>query len=1230
MYVGDEGLDRDGEALLLTLKADRFNADLAASWFGLRQGSTGPALPRFIQLCRHWAQSPDCKRLDLLAEHAGPLDAHVAQGECVCPSRIVQLAGRQDEPIDAAERLMAMALGADHHAVPPMLLMAALLVKGDVGLPARIVYTRHARREFSACSGSIPHLVRAPEFAMVQTSDDFDAGLRTVNRLLKDVLRPDAPTVSFGLQLMDRHGKPPELLFHLSGPSISTALAVGTLWMLQDHIDDRFAELKNAVTNLRPDRLVVTAGLSGTVKTDQYGAPIAWPEPTPVGGFVAKKALYETYFNALKPYHASGQCVEGFGVPDPGYKPPLDLLALIEKMSADTGRGLNPPQVKVYQWCIDNEVGETIDEHEWGAAQDQAWPKDLDAWLVQQVVQAYNVAGRRRHDRRPAFGQPQAVQALTSPVILKPKDGSACRMDQLLGDGVASPWVISGPPLSGKSSLLASWVLRQARIALRSLSLRPGMSAGGQVEICLHVDLGILLRQAGDSRSPGWTGKALQEHLMKVAPWMTFEPDETGSPRIARLPHSVCVGFGEEALLHHEVKLRLLFDGLDADDAQRHEQATLFSELAQWLACQSHDVLLPPVFAMRSQDPADALHIQGWPGLRYAEVEPWSQADWRGYLDQPDSAAVQGLSKAAHRVLLRRLGLAGQAPAAATTEFQQFCTRPGHVAAICELLRQDPNADHLPTTPGRMLLALLWNLLVAAAKVDPVADGRDWLWNGLAADGVLSAARDRHWPPEPVVMNSGVVQGLAAMATALGDTRHDWVNVADIAAHLGWKEECTERWRAAVVQLNLVDVDPLDRSKLAFQQRHWRSLFLALSRQSPDRAGLPMSEEPLSSLYPRSHLPPVHPQAQNIRLAFDVACDQDRLVWMDKLLSSNLPLAAQLAIDHQPTLERLPHWALTLERLRAQLLHRGSKGGGTDLPRHLEAAISLGRLGDTLRYQMAPLKSQGDDGMPRTALRLHPKHWHWLSVAGADFHMAAFPVTQGEWDSFLAYPRACDPDALWWQDGGGAAVAWLKSREAADLRGLGMTAWRGVWANPLLPVTGISWYAARAYVAWARRVELYAELGYGDPDLPTEWEWCVAAGVIGDDGRSLPEGADFNHAGLALNRPVPVGLFKSDLIRSVPSRSDRPDEGLADLRGNVHQWCSSVFHAIGGFRPQQPDPNVTNVPAPECPGAVAVRGGSYSKQLVQCDVTCVGRKRPDRDSLDLGFRMVLRRRGARA
>lgn len=154
-------------------------------------------------------------------------------------------------------------------------------------------------------------------------------------------------------------------------------------------------------------------------------------------------------------------------------------------------------------------------------------------------------------------------------------------------------------------------------------------------------------------------------------------------------------------------------------------------------------------------------------------------------------------------------------------------------------------------------------------------------------------------------------------------------------------------------------------------------------------------------------------------------------------------------------------------------------------------------------------RSAGDDERPQ----------HRLHIAA--FHIARYPISNAQYHLFVQASGHRPP--LFWKGGQFPA-------DQADH-----------------PVVGVSFHDAVAFCRWAREIT-------GLPlRLPTEVEWEKAA--RGTDGRLYPWGATWdarrcqNREGKARGT-APVTQFSP--------AGDSP-YGVADLAGNVQEWCSSLF-----------------------------------------------------------------------
>lgn len=170
-------------------------------------------------------------------------------------------------------------------------------------------------------------------------------------------------------------------------------------------------------------------------------------------------------------------------------------------------------------------------------------------------------------------------------------------------------------------------------------------------------------------------------------------------------------------------------------------------------------------------------------------------------------------------------------------------------------------------------------------------------------------------------------------------------------------------------------------------------------------------------------------------------------------------------------------------------------------------------------------------------------------VRVGDFYAGWRPVTVADFAPFVERGWG---DDRWWPEGQREAEASPRD-------------WLLQLHHRSRPVVGVSWFAARAFCAWATAEGRAAAWGGPDDgviDLPSEaeWEWLAR----GSDGRVFPWGdappgdGDAARAAyspgrhvedeLTLDAATPVGAF--------PAGSRGP---FVDLAGNVWEWCLDAW-----------------------------------------------------------------------
>jgi Tol biopolymer transport system component/formylglycine-generating enzyme required for sulfatase activity len=168
-----------------------------------------------------------------------------------------------------------------------------------------------------------------------------------------------------------------------------------------------------------------------------------------------------------------------------------------------------------------------------------------------------------------------------------------------------------------------------------------------------------------------------------------------------------------------------------------------------------------------------------------------------------------------------------------------------------------------------------------------------------------------------------------------------------------------------------------------------------------------------------------------------------------------------------------------------------------------------------------------------------------------EFEIARYPVTNAEFQRFVeatGYRTQSEKERYGW--------VWNGS-ECEQVKGADWRHPQGPHSNlegkMNHPVVQVSWHDAVTYCEWLSRKtgKLYR--------LPTEAEWEKAA--RGTDGREWPWGNEWNESKCNTANGGPGTT--TPVSRYSPHHGDSP-YGVADIAGNVWEWCDDWFQAYQG------------------------------------------------------------------
>ncbi|MGE5287132.1 MAG: SUMF1/EgtB/PvdO family nonheme iron enzyme [Micromonosporaceae bacterium] len=366
--------------------------------------------------------------------------------------------------------------------------------------------------------------------------------------------------------------------------------------------------------------------------------------------------------------------------------------------------------------------------------------------------------------------------------------------------------------------------------------------------------------------------------------------------------------------------------------------------------------------------------------------------------------------------------------------------------------------------------------------------------------------------------------------------------------------------------------------------------------------------------------------SERVDLFFDrlgISCMNQRLGIRAARVSLGGHILRELGLSGY-RLSRAPRWVDAVKSIR-ELFDSPS-----DVPVAVRygAAVAYGIMGDDrLAHPEAtwvPIPG-GRFWMGAQAVSPHSRNYDpdaapWESpvsqVEVSPFAIRKFPITVSEYQAFVDAGGYCGTGARYWLADG---WQWRTQTQAEA-----PVEWAAQLSVPNAPVSGVTWHECMAYCGWLTENDGRGNI-YRLP-YEREWEYAAKRDISsfqfrwGDRMHSGDE-AEANWAGAFLRRKTPVGMFPASTT----------DDGVADLFGNVEEWCMDAWPEEGNLYSAAAAATGAGTSRKEARSPAGgtwqgtkrvVRGGSCIRFSRLCRPTYRSRIRQDRGYLSVGFRPV--------
>jgi len=1155
-------------------------------------------------------------------------------------SRSVLLSNRLSEPQNFEEALllrcfeqggvMTNLFDSDHDSRLDMSVFAVR--KGSTGRrTGEVMSLRLWRMTVAPDQFDAPRFVRSPGSYLLPCDRDFTDQLSRIESSFEHTLR-NAPPVCLVWDISPLADD--AILLGVKGASFGAAFALSAYRLLRDSIADPV--VKARLSDSDPRAIGVTAQIHGRSGRPQL-SHTAWPLLESIDGVEQKWLASAGWGDAmaekrrviptklLVAHAQANQSNDEHGIEPLSKCPGANLASLAElfqRASELTGERLAAQtQALLFALLRDDAtppslIDATVDE----LSSDHS-PRGLLGYLLHRY--ALRASGRHVAFTLPGITDVQSAAASAIKILISPTGGVKSRardagplpsIEGLLSlPDQPSAWVLTAGPGAGKTFLLADF---EKRMALAAIHARCSGALSHQEPLWVPAWLSLSRLDVSDGNFDAQLTKLWQEQY-PCYPLAKFMDDV------------------ERAGL----RWVLLLDAINESMGDYTQRKTAMSRIAQWIHNQRQrfgSTQFVSVFSVRSleQVPVESQLV----GFRaeQATLAQWSIQDAVQYIEKRLLGTTQHGATAADLIAqLQRPHSEGQ-----RNFLADLSQTPSLVAAQCALIESGLVRQAIDNK-AKLFAALAVAMLVQEHRkhrlAPPLFSEHDLRL--LDTPHELLSGNWPHLPDDGTCIGYAEKLAESMQQQGMRQIEAPWRTAgeslfADKTAHDAWLTTMTGvGWGHRAGQ----STNPIFR----WAHEQWREYFAArifrfdttTLKQLTTRPLIPPTEREFITYltYRAAKMAvwqqPVSEFEESVKLSLQAAATPQAIASaLQTLMPINLALAARCATTVRYRLESDEDaaWRNTahpvLQTLRAQLC-QASESPVADSRRRVEYGELLGMLGGDPRFELRELS---DNGQLVRYLILKDAHWRQIGLAGKKnfytigkkkggkgalghefqvqldaFRLAAHPVTNQEYAYFLRAGGYTDMRNWPRLD----QRVWLNEPDRSQRRPYSLSEGQRTLGLGTQPITGVTWFEARAYCEWLGRNETLRGRANRPTDVTKPRRFCLPteahheAAARGTDGRCWPHiPAHFewqNPSAVEINFNE-TQLDKTSAIGVFPNGQSR--DGVFDLAGNVRQWMDNSYTNS----PEEPEITRTARDSEDIDKWIAVRAGYFAYGPLDC------------------------------